>query len=162
MDVHSVIKELEARKEFTEWKEKHPDEFLAHAFVMMDEPNKGIWQIGYYDKSSNKMSTFVVNGKQIEIILDQDVLKSDAELKPLQLDEVKLSIEEALEIAQKTRVEQYAHELPAKLFFIIQHSDGASVFNITFFTSSFKTINVKVSTIDGKVLSHSLQSLVSP
>ena len=42
----------------------------------------------------------------------------------------------------------------------MQKTDLGAIYNITFFTQSFKTINVKVSAITGKVIDHSSQDLM--
>lgn len=162
MELKDVLALLEKNDAFKGWRVTHPDAFLAHAFVMLDEPNQHIWQIGYFDESKNTMSTFVMQGTSIDIIPDQDVLKAEQRITPLDPAEVMLPVAEALGIAQKTRLQHYAREQPAKTFFIIQHlPEHGAVFNITFFTASFKTINIKLSTKNGAVLHHSMQALAS-
>jgi len=162
MELHDVLIVLEKSAAFKDWRTMHPDAFLAHAFVMLDEPNQHIWQVGYFDEAKNTMSTFVVQGTSIDLIPDQDVLKAEQRITPLNPADVTLPVAEALAIAQKTRMQHYAREQPAKTFFIIQHlPEHGSVFNITFFTASFKTINIKLSTKDGAVVHHSMQSLAS-
>ncbi len=162
MELKDVVAKLEESSEFKEWRKSHEKAYLAHAFVMLDEPNNGIWQIGYFDSEKSLMSTFVVSEKKIEIIPDQEVLKAHQEIPPLKVSDVKLSVADALAAAQKSKLEHYAQEMPAKTFFIIQDlEEHGAVFNITFFTHSFKTINIKLSSKDGKVLHHSCESLAA-
>jgi hypothetical protein len=162
MELNEVLARLEKSGEFKEWRAAHSVAYLAHAFVMLDEQNKDTWQVGYFDEQKNSMTTFVLQGSQVQVIPDQEVVKADQRILPLKPEDVKVPIAEALAIAQKTKLENYPQEMPAKTFFIIQHlSEHGSVFNITFFTISFKTINIKVSTIDGKVVNHSMQALAA-
>ncbi len=162
MELKDILSKIEKSKEYSDWKKEHPKSYLAHAFVMMDEANKNTWQIGYFDAEKNLMSTFVVSSEKIEVIPDQEVLKSEHKIKQLEPEKIKLSIKEALDTAEKYRKEHYSKELVAKSFFIIQVVEShGQVFNITFFTTAFKTINIKISTIDGKVLHHSCETLAA-
>ena len=162
MEIMEAVAKLEKSNEFKEWQKSHEKAYLAHVFVMLDEPNKGILQIGYFDSEKNLMSTFVVSDKKIEIIPDQEVLKANTEIEKLKPEDVKLSVADALAAAQKAKLEHYPQEMPAKTFFIIQNlKEHGAVFNITFFTHSFKTINIKLSSKDGKVLHHTCETLAA-
>jgi hypothetical protein len=162
MELKDVLSALSGSDAFKEWRAKHANAFLAHAFVMLDEANKGSWQIGYFDEAANTMTTFVVQGASIEVIPDQEVLKADQRIAELKPADVKLPVAEALAEAQKVRMQNYPKEIPAKQFFIIQSlAEHGAVFNMTFFTMGFKTINIKLSASDGKVLHHSMQELAA-
>ena len=162
MELKDVLVTLEKSKEYLAWRKDHASSFLAHAFVMLDEENKNTWQIGYFDDAKSLMTTFVVNQGKIELIPDQEVLKAQQHIMPLKPEDVKVSIADALATAQKTKTEQYPQELPAKTFFIIQHlPEHGSVFNITYFTASFKTINIKLSTENGTVVHSTIQALAA-
>ncbi len=162
MELQNVLESLEKTQEYQAWRTTHEQAFLAHAFVMLDEPNKNTWQVGYFDEAKNLMSTFVVQGTTIELIPDQEVLKAEQHILALDPAAVQLPVAEALAIAQKTKMEHYPREMPAKTFFIIQNIEAhGTVFNITYFTVSFKTINVKISTRNGEVVHHSMQALAA-
>jgi hypothetical protein len=48
-----------------------------------------------------------------------------------------------------------------KMFFIIQSlPEHGHVYNITFVTQDFKTVNIRLSSEDGKVLMHKVQSIL--
>lgn len=161
MELKDVLARLEQSTEYQVWRKTHANAFLAHAFVMLDEPNKGVWQIGLFDEQKNLMSTFVA-GQDIKLIADQEVLKADQRILPLNPDDVKLPVAEALAQAQKSRLEHYPQEQPVKTFFIIQNTAAhGPVFNITMFTAGFKTINLKISTRTGAVVHRSMQALAA-
>ncbi len=156
MELKEVLSAVEKSSEFAQWKKEHQKSYLAHAFVMMDEANRDAWQVGYYDAEKSLSS-----GK-IDIIPDQEVFKAHQKIPELKPEDVKLSVAEAMETAEKTRNEKFRNELPAKTFFIIQDlEEHGPVFNITYFTHSFKTINIKLSTKDGRVVHSTCQALAA-
>lgn len=159
MEVNDVLKELHAGKEYKAWKKEHAESYLAHAFMLLDDANKDTWQIGYYNPD-NTMTTFVVTPKIIEVIPDQEILRSENVILELQPKEVTLAYEAALKLATEFRVLQHPREVPLKTFFIIQQLESGAVYNITFFFQSMRTLNLKLAAADGKVLHHSLQTLM--
>ena len=161
MEFENIIHKLESRKEFKEWKDKHKHYYLAHAFVMFDEPNKDIWQIGYYDKESNKVATVILEGEKIAFVPEQEILQATQQITELKPADVKLTVDKALETAKACIKERYPREFLLKSFFIIQHLPEGTVFNITFLTQSFGTVNIKISTIDGKIYKHSMERLAN-
>jgi len=162
MELKEVLSGVEKSGEFAGWKKGHPKAYLAHAFLMMDEANRDTWQVGYYDADKSLMSTFVVSSGKIEIIPDQEVFKAHQKILELKPEDVKLSVAEAMEKAEKERAEKFRNEMPAKTFFIIQDlEEHGPVFNITYFTHSFKTINIKLSTKDGRVFHATCQALAA-
>lgn len=161
MEFEEIVKKAQSSKEFKEWKEKHKEYYLAHAFVMLDKANEGVWQLGYYDKQSNNVATIILQGDAVSIIPEQEILKASQEITELNPADVKLSVKEALETASKCIKENYPKELILKNFFIIQHLDEGTVFNITYLTQTFKTINIKISTTDGKIFKHTIAAIAN-
>ncbi|MBD3303817.1 hypothetical protein GF343_01610 [Candidatus Woesearchaeota archaeon] len=159
MEFKKLIEEVESTKEFKDWKEKHPDFYLVHAFVMKNQDNQEVWQIGYYDKKTNKMEIIVKQGDKMEFAPAQEILKASQEILPLKPEEVKTEPSKAIEIAMECIKENYPKEPILKNFFIIQHLEGATIYNITYVAQTFKTINVKISAIDGKIIKHSCEKL---
>ena len=159
MELSTSIEQLESSAIFKDWRISHTDSFLAHAFVMFDEANADIWQLGFFSEQNNLMTTFLVEKTEIKIIPDQEVLKSDAAILPLKVADVRISSLEAMHKAQNVLKKEYSAELPLKVFFILQQLKDGAIYNVTFFTKSFKTVNVKVSAVDGSIIHYSLSSL---
>jgi len=155
MDLHTTLDKLHKSKEYKEWKKGHSDFYLAHAFVMTDELNKDIMQIGYYNDKTDRMATFIISPDKISVVPDQEVMKADQHINELDLSKIKLTIEDALVVAKKCLDEHYKKESIMKSFFIIQELENTPMFNITYLTSGFKAINIKISSIDGKIIKHS-------
>jgi len=161
MDLKQIILDLEDSDEFKQWKNNHSGFFLAHVFVMLDEVNKDVFQVGFYNSKIEKMTTFIIENKKISLIEDQEILKSEGAIEELIIDNIKTSVEDALLASNKIKNDKYKNEMIAKKFFIVQKTDLGDIFNITFFTASFKTINIKISTVDCTVLKESMSDLMT-
>ncbi len=160
MELRKILEKLQKSAIFKEWKEKNKACFLAHVFVMLDEANKDVWQMAYYCKAEDRLTTFLIEKEDIKLIPGQEIFKSKDEIKELQVDDVKVSVNEAFETAEKCKKENYPKEINFKSFFIIQNSNLGQIYNITYLTGSFKAINIKISAKDGKILNNSIYSLV--
>ena len=160
MEPQKLIKELEAHSEFKEWRKKNPKSFLAHLFVMHDEPNKGIVQVGYSNRDES-MTTFFIEKGEVKIATEQEVFKKpDDRILKLDIRNVKLADEEAMEKAEKILAEEYRQK-PLKSFLILQNlREFGQIYNITFVTAGFRTLNVKIDAATGNVLKHELTSLM--
>ena len=161
MDIITTLKELESGKEFKEWQKSHKEHYLVHAFKLLDEPNKNIWQIGYYDKSSDTITTFVVeSGKDTKIIPDLEVFKEEKHpIKELDVKKVKVNPQQALDTAATFLKKEFPAESPIKTILILQSIEQGHVYNISFITRSMSTINIKISSEDGSVVEHHKFSL---
>jgi hypothetical protein len=66
------------------------------------------------------------------------------------------------EIADELQKKEYKSSQPFKKIFILQNLDQwGQVWNVTFITTDFKTLNIKINAENGKVLSHKLISIIS-
>lgn len=155
MDLHEALLKLRRSKE----KDMIPeDAFLAHAFVMRDEAGGEEWQIGYYSPSSMLMTSFMI-GETITMLPPAEVLKADVEIHELNPASVTITPVNAFHTAEKVVKEHYKGALAARVFYIIQHLE-MPVYNITFITRQFSTINVRVDAATGDVVHHSSENLV--
>jgi hypothetical protein len=162
MKLPDIIEKLEENSEFKKWKEEHKDTYLAHAFMMMDPANENIWQIGYYNPKTDKVTTFVIEGDDIKISPETNIFKKpNAKVEPLDISKVKIGTIQAIETGEGVMEKDYPKALPIKMFFIIQTiPEQGSVFNMTFITQDFKTVNIRISSETGKVLSHKVESIL--
>ncbi|MBI4151094.1 PepSY domain-containing protein [Candidatus Woesearchaeota archaeon] len=157
MEFKDALMHLEKSKEFVSWRKEHKG-FLAHAFKLLDDANADTWQLGYYDGST--ITTFVVSARFIEVIPDQEILRSEHAIEELDVTHVKISSEDALKTAREFHQLHHPREMTLKQFFIIQKLPSGVVYNVTFFFQSMKTLNVKIDAASGKVVQHSFQSLM--
>ena len=166
MDVKEVVSKLCSSSLFSEWRSSHKDDFLAHVFVMLDclkrdSLNSGDCQVGFFDCVKNCMTTFFVDGSNVRIVPDQEILKSDSGIFELDVGSISFGVESALDCACSLLRREYSAQNVLKTFLIVQQLNGIPVFNITFFSSGFKTFNVKVSAVDCSVVHHSVASVAA-
>ncbi len=162
MDIKAVIKRLTADSEFNNWKKSNSGYYLVHCFKMLDPANRDEWQIGYYNGKKDRMVTFIVEPDDIRIVPEKDIFRQKKKkIKEIDMKKVKLSLERILEKAKDFMKKRYSQEIAMKTIILLQHLNIGQVWNITFLTNSFKTLNLKINSEDGKVLKHELTSLLS-
>jgi hypothetical protein len=160
MEIKEIISLLEKSPEYKEWKKKHKDCYLVHLFKMADDANSDIWQIGFYSNKEDKITTFILEKSKVNVVPEGEIFREEEhKLKELDLSSVKFDYTEALKIAHELHAAQYKKEQIFKTIMILQHMDN-QIWNITFVTNSFKTLNIKISAETGQVISHDLQSLI--
>ncbi|MBW2965623.1 hypothetical protein KY342_00800 [Candidatus Woesearchaeota archaeon] len=155
-----ALKILEESNEFKKWKKKNPSTYLSHGFLIIESTDYN-WKIGYYDKKKDKLTSFDV-GKKITIEPEEDVFKKEKskDVKKLDLDKVKLDLSEAVAISKQLQEEEYSTENPTKIIAILQKIDAGQVWNITYLTQNFNTLNFKIKTETGRVLEKKLTGLM--
>lgn len=156
MEFQEALSKLTNSVHFKDWIGEHKDSYLAHGFKMMDEANEKTWQIGFYDSRTNKIKTFIV-GEEIQHVTEQEMLDKEKKVEKLNPADVKIGYERALENAEHKFKE--TKEFPLKKFFLVQVIDGKAVYNITYFTQSFNTVNYHVDAGNGDVLKETKQKL---
>ena len=161
MEYSEALTKLESSKEFSSWKKTHKEAYLVHFFKMLDKANEKIWQIGYFNPKNNLITVFVVNGG-ITKNPDEEVFKEQKKLvKPLEIKNVKINHEKSMETAQNILNNNYKGSSVFKSFMILQNIDKiGQVWNITFVTNEFKTVNVKINSNNGECISHKIVSLI--
>ena len=159
MEILSAIKRLENEPRFKEWKKTNKHSYLAYAFRMIDEPDKD-WQIGYYNKDDT-MTTFTIEKDDIKVTPEEEVFKKPkTKVNKLNLSSVKVDFDKALDIAINQQQKKYKKDAPLKRIIILQSLDIGTVWNITFVTQCFNTLNFKISGSDGKIKEEKLTPLM--
>ncbi len=151
MDFPDALKRLHGDAAYQTFVAAHPSAFLAHAFWSNDQ-----WQIGYFHDET--ITTFVIDAT-ITQLTDTEILRTEHDIKRLDDGAVRVTMVEALDIAEAERKKHYPAEIVQQTFFIIQDIGEGAIYNVTLFTKSFKTINIKLSATDGTVLKHNAATL---
>ncbi len=152
MEFRQALEQAEQSQVFKNWRQKHPEAFLAHAFCQ-----EGEWQIGFLDKET--MGVFMIGENETIVKETNEILKTGQEILPLDLTGVKAGSDTALQSALEIARKSYPGETALKTFFIIQQTPSGAIFNVTFFTKGFKTINIKMSAKDCSLVKHSIDKL---
>lgn len=164
MNAVEVLKKLEAAKEYLAWKKEHPKCVLAHLFVMFDEVNKDEVQIGFYDADAKRITTFTLSQlpsqNTVAVIPEQEILESEEGIAEFAPSEAKIDFESAIKISNNCKEKNYPKEMLLKLFFILQQREGKLIYNVTYFTRTFNTINVRIDALTGEILKHTKDSLM--
>ena len=158
MEAKESILLLEKSSTYTNWKKDNLSTYLVNCFKMTDPGKDSDWQIGYYDKDSKKITTFLV-GDEIILNNQDDVLREKGIIQPLNLENIKITYDEAIESALNCQNEKYPGNAPLKKIVVLQNIDEGEIYNVTFVTQSFKTLNIKVSHVDGKIISDKMTSI---
>ena len=159
MDFKTALKKLKESSEFRKWVSKNKKSYLTYAFTMIENSEKSEWQIGYYDKSLDKVTVFTINNN-IEINPEQDVFKKPGtSVKNVNLKDVKFDLDYVLKKANNIKEKEYSKEIVTKTIAILQNIELGQLWNITFITSSLNTINIKIDAKTGKTIKHELVSL---
>ena len=148
-------------KEFREWKKNNKDSYLVHCFVLVEGKEPVDWQIGYYDHSCQRITTFRIEGKRISMNPPAEVFKEDeSKIKEVILEKVKIELKDALDISQKFQKEHYKGDKPLKQIFILQHLKLGQVWNATFLTQAYKTLNIKIDASTGELKEHHIVDIM--
>ncbi|MFO8016302.1 MAG: hypothetical protein R6U32_04305 [Candidatus Woesearchaeota archaeon] len=166
MELKREVEALQKNDKFREWKGKseNKDNFLSYILFMTgDEEDK--LQVGYYNKENEKATTFDISGKderKVDIRSEEEVFKRpDMEVNRLDLESVDIEVGDALSTADKLQKEKYPAEIPIKVIVILQKlSPYGQIYNITYVTKTFKTLNIKVDAGTGDIVEDHLVSLI--
>lgn len=160
MDFKEAFSKLQESSEFKEWRKSNPQPFLAHFFIQLDAKYvAGDWEIGFYDKNKDKITTFVVGVEAIVVKPEDEVFKKEEHhVLELNIDEIKVDLDSAIKTFKQCQEEKYAGQWPMKVFVILQKLDDWVVWNMTSATKTFSALNIKIDAVDGKIISDKSES----
>lgn len=162
MGIKSILKSLEKSREFRKWHKENKDTYFSFAFNIPQEMH-GTWQIGYYNSKKDKVTTFVVDGQKIEIKPEEEVFKrEESKVNAIELKKIKLDIDSAITEADGFQQKNFPKDRSMKTIAILQNiSHLGNVWNITYITQAFNTLNMKIDAASGKILEHNFASIFS-
>ncbi len=163
MDLKIACKKLEESQDFRKWKQKHKSSYFSYAFKIPQEMNSKEWQLGYYDNKKDKITTFVIGEKGIETRPEEEIFKKDEmKVNEIQIDKVKITFDSAIGKANEFQQENFPKDKTIKTIVILQNMPKlGNIWNITYITEAFNTLNMKIDAFNGKVLEHALSSVFS-
>ncbi|MBI2656449.1 hypothetical protein HYX03_01790, partial [Candidatus Woesearchaeota archaeon] len=145
------------------WKQKNKNTYLSYAFKIPQEMGSNDWQLGFYSRKKDKITTFVIAGDNIKIRAEEEIFKKEgAKVNEIQLEKVNLTFDKAIAKADEFQQKNFPKDKSIKTIAILQNiSSLGNVWNITYVTEAFNTLNMKIDASSGKVLEHSLSSVFS-
>jgi len=159
MKAKKALETLQASEEFKQWHKEHPNAFLSHVFCMLDD-NKEDWQVGYHNRDDDMVTAFELKEKVNICEPEKPFKRDDYEVQELDIDNVKITLEKAVETAKGIQEEHYKGDLPFKTIIILQNIEEGQIYNITYVTLTFKTLNIKIDAATGEVKNHELVALI--
>ncbi len=147
-----LLNDLKQENLFLEWKKQNPEGFLSHFFTPLSNEFeiKSNWEVGFFN--NDKITVFIPIENGFAIKPADDVFKKpDAKVEMLNLEEVKLNFEEALEIFKKDLPERFPNETLGDGFIILQTYQGKTLWNFTFITKKLKFVNLKINSLNGEL-----------
>ena len=162
MDLNPALKLLEESKDYKDWHKRNKDTYLSYAFKILQEmPDE--WQLGFYNKKNDKITTFVMNGSAISIRPEEEVFKrEETKISEIEMKKVNITFNDAISKANEFQSKNYPKDKSVKTIVILQNiSKYGNIWNITYITESFNTLNMKIDASSGKVLEHNLSSVFS-
>ena len=162
MEIKPALRKLEESKDFRNWHKKNKGTYFSYAFNIPQEmPDE--WQLGFYNKKKDKITTFVLNNRGVSIKPEEEVFKKEeTKVNEISLEGVKITFEEALGKASEFQSKNYPKDKGMKTIVILQNMDGfGTIWNITYITELFNTLNMKIDASTGKVVEHNISSIFS-
>ena len=163
MELKQALERLNKSKEYKDSIKENKDIFFSYALITIENNETSPWQLGFYNKATDKITTFVVGKDEIAMQKEEEVFKKPSmEVMPIDMEKAKLKFNEIIKKAEKFKNEEYPKETISKTISILQNlRDFGTIWNITFITGSFKTLNMKLNPDNGEVLHHALDSLMN-
>ena len=163
MDVKATLKKLQESQDFKKWLDGNKETYFSYAFKIPQEMGSDEWQLGFYNKKNDKITTFVVNNKSINIRQEEEVFKKEGmDVNEVQVDKIKLTFDNAIVKAAEFQQKNFPKDRSIKTIAILQNLPNlGNVWNITYVTEAFNTLNMKISASTGKIIEHNISSVFS-
>jgi len=163
MDIKLALKKLEDNKDFKKWQHKNKGTYFSYSFKIPQEMKEDEWQFGFYNSKSDKITTFVIEGDNVHIRPEEDVFKrEETKINEVELEKVKLSFDGAIQKANEFQQKNFPKDRSIKTISILQNlPELGNIWNITYVTEAFNTLNLKIDALNGKILEHNLTSIFS-
>lgn len=160
LSIKEAVNGLESNDRFQAWKEENSNTYLCHCMQMMNEADDS-WYLGYYNKTDDKITTFIISATALSKESTEKVFKEPGKtVEELKIDQINISYKDALDLAKETCTKNYPTDLPSKNIVIVQTLEKTPTFNITFVTLAMSTVNIKINAETKELISHKKTSLM--
>lgn len=163
MDLKPALKKLEESGDFRKWRQQNKNTYFSYAFKIPQEMGSNDWQLGFYNRKKDKITTFVVEDDNVSIRPEEEIFKKEeTKVNEVRLDRVKLAFDDIIIKANKFQEKNFPKDRSIKTIAILQNlSDFGDIWNITYITEAFNMLNMKIDASTGKILRHNLSSVFS-
>lgn len=186
--VTQLVEAVESSSEFSAWRKTNSSAYLTSLFVMVkdiarlasESSDANEWLLSYYDEEDDTFTTFSSLGSKMGT--KEQAFKKGKTLPELDTSAVKAEIQDSIAAAEKVRSTKYKGEEAGSIIAILQPLadeeiyDGVTgagngnkerksknsmpVWNITYITTSYNILNVKIDAGTCKVLSDRMSGVM--
>jgi len=163
MNPAELLRALHQDEDFQHWQNEHPKCYLSHFFNLLDEKQELVqeWQIGYYDSTSDTITTFISKIGGFEIQGNQQIFKKEQDsIEPLDIKNADFTFAQAIELCRKNFSSLFLPEITGEGFIILQQLQGKTLWNVTCISKSVKFLNIKIDATTGEIDSHQKISMM--
>ena len=163
MDLKPALQKLEQSQYFKKWKQKNKNTYFSYAFKIPQKMNDDDWQLGFYSSKNKKITTFVIAQDSIDIRPEEDVFKKDeTSVNKIEIDKIKMTFDNVISKAVEFQEKNYPKDKSIKTIAILLNIEGmGNIWNITYVTEAFNTLNMKIDASNGRIIEHNLVSIFS-
>lgn len=151
-----ILTIVEKSDVFKEYKQENPDSYLVHYFSM-HKSNDREEQVGYFSPATKLVTTF---SKEPAIAGSDEPASKEDTVRKLDMTEVSVSLDDAIETAHHVMKENYSSQNVTQEICVLQNL-GEQLWNLTFITSAFNMINIRIDAKTGDVIKHEQHSIMS-
>ncbi len=146
---------------YKDWEAKNKGFYLCSFFRIIGNSEEENWQLDFYNHKSDTITSFIASDEPRLLQEGSKVFKADNQkLNELKIDNVNIDISHALIAVDKLINNKYSGEVPNKKIVILQNI-GKAIWNISYLTSSFNILNVKIDAKTGEVLHDDMKNALS-
>lgn len=180
--VSKLVEAVEKSSEFSEWRKTNGSAYLTSLFVMVkdlarlesSDSDANEWLLSYYGGDDDTFTTFSSLG--VKRAAREQAFKKGKTLPELKATEVKVDVQGSVQAAEEVRGSKYKGEGVSSMIAILQPLSAGEIFdgvdkakkiagtipvwNLTYITTSYNIINVKVDAETGKVLTDRMSGVM--
>ncbi len=180
--VSKLVESVEKSKEFSDWRKASASAYLSSLFVMVkdiarlagDTSSANEWLLSYYEEGDDTFTTFSSLGSRVGT--KEQAFKKGKTLPELKTGAVKVEIWDSIRAAEEVRSSKYKGEAASSIIAILQPLSSEEIFdgrdkekkiagpipvwNLTYITSSYNILNIKIDAETGKVLSDRMSGVM--
>ncbi len=147
--------ELKKLKKSDLYKDIDENAYLTHVSMMEEDKSKSGWEFGFYNPLTKKVS--VIESNPLKLREPDDILNRDGDVEELDLDKVKISVDQLNELVDKVAKKENVSLITKKI--LILQKIKKTIWNITYLTKDYNLLNVRIDAENGALLHSEFHSV---
>src|SRR3989344_6513505 len=122
MELKLALKKLRESDNFRKWEQKNKGTYFSYAFKIPQEMDDGEWQLGFYDRKKDRITTFVTKDDSISIRPEEEVFNEEkTQVDEVELSKVRLSFDDAMAKSSEFQQKNFPKDKSMKTIAILQN-----------------------------------------